>query len=158
MLCSLSSASPPCLHSCLHSRTPLVVIYCEALPHCSVPVLYFCFSILLFFTSRPLSVCRRQRKDLNRDFPDRYAQPDMRPRGTEQPEVKAMMSWSLEGAGFVASASFHEVGAWWLARRHSVCMCCVHVRQVFPVCLEEGELQLLWGRFEASSFCNMGGE
>ena len=61
-------------------------------------------------------------KDLNRDFPDRFASPSasqpggggaaaaaMQPTGHEQPETAAIMDWTLR-TGFVASASMHEVG------------------------------------------------
>lgn len=48
--------------------------------------------------------------DLNRDFPDRFRSPTMEASGGEQPEVAAIMQWSL-ATGFVASASMHEVGA-----------------------------------------------
>lgn len=45
--------------------------------------------------------------DLNRDFPDRFRSPTMEASGGEQPEVAAIMQWSL-ATGFVASASMHE--------------------------------------------------
>lgn len=48
-------------------------------------------------------------QDLNRDFPDRFSSPPMEPSGSEQPETKAIMDWTL-ATGFVASASMHEVG------------------------------------------------
>lgn len=47
-------------------------------------------------------------KDLNRDFPDRFAAGGMAASGQEQPETKAIMAWS-QRVGFVASASMHEV-------------------------------------------------
>lgn len=50
----------------------------------------------------------RAKRDLNRDFPDRFASPSMFASGLEQPETAAVMAWSLS-KGFVASASFHEV-------------------------------------------------
>ncbi|EFN60129.1 hypothetical protein CHLNCDRAFT_49638 [Chlorella variabilis] len=46
-------------------------------------------------------------QDLNRDFPDRFSSPPMEPSGSEQPETKAIMDWTL-ATGFVASASMHE--------------------------------------------------
>ncbi|KAL4436066.1 hypothetical protein ABPG77_005514 [Micractinium sp. CCAP 211/92] len=46
-------------------------------------------------------------RDLNRDFPDRFSNAAMEASGSEQPEVAAIMEWSL-ATGFVASASMHE--------------------------------------------------
>lgn len=55
-------------------------------------------------------LCRRG-VDLNRDFPDPITSPAMVPSGREQPEVAAVMNWTLSTpGGFVASAGLHEVG------------------------------------------------
>jgi carboxypeptidase D len=48
-----------------------------------------------------------RRKDLNRDFPDRFASPSMAPSGKEQPETVAMMQFS-KTKRIVASLAFHE--------------------------------------------------
>ena len=58
-----------------------------------------------------LPSCCRAERDLNRDFPDRFASPDMQRSGLEQPETAAIMDWTMGAAGpFVAAASMHEVG------------------------------------------------
>ena len=64
----------------------------------------------------PLPVCCRAERDLNRDFPDRFASSGMQRSGQEQPETAAIMDWTMGAAGpFVASASMHEVGWWFVA-------------------------------------------
>ena len=50
---------------------------------------------------------RSEGRDLNRDFPDRFASSALEPTGSEQPETKAIMDWTL-ATGFVAGASMHE--------------------------------------------------
>lgn len=46
-------------------------------------------------------------KDLNRNFPDHFDNPSMRPSGREEPETRVMMDWSLE-TNFVSSLAIHE--------------------------------------------------
>jgi hypothetical protein len=71
-----------------------------------------CSVLLLGSQERlPRLLACRNKKDLNRNFPDRYSHPKMRPSGKEEPETVAIMNWTLS-TGFVASASFHEVGLW----------------------------------------------
>lgn len=45
--------------------------------------------------------------DLNRDFPDRFAETGTKPRGNEQPETQVLMDWSTS-VGFTGSAAMHE--------------------------------------------------
>ena len=52
----------------------------------------------------------RNKQDLNRNFPDPILNPAMKPTGREQPEVAAVMNWTLSTpGGFVASGGLHEV-------------------------------------------------
>ncbi|GAB4823357.1 hypothetical protein N2152v2_010403 [Parachlorella kessleri] len=48
-------------------------------------------------------------RDLNRNFPDPIINPSLQPSGREEPEVQAVMNWTLHTpGGFVAGGSLHE--------------------------------------------------
>ena len=54
--------------------------------------------------------------------------PSLQPSGREEPEVKAVMNWTLSTpGGFVAGGSLHEVGSW--------------LPSTNPACLVPGDLE-----------------
>lgn len=46
--------------------------------------------------------------DLNRNFPDRFSQPDMNLSGGEEIETQLLVNWTLDNGPFVSSLAFHE--------------------------------------------------
>lgn len=46
--------------------------------------------------------------DLNRNFPDRFTQPDMNLSGGEEIETQLLVNWTLHNGPFISSLAFHE--------------------------------------------------